>query len=487
MPNTIIARQDEKRVLEDLLSSNSSEFLAVYGRRRVGKTFLITEFFTQKKCIYMHSTGIKRGTLEQQIEQFMQGFSKTFYQGAPLQVPKRWFDAFDLLTKTIENDKSKNKIVLFLDELPWLVTPRSQLLDALDFYWNRYWVSNQKIKLIICGSSASWIIKNILKNKGGLHNRVTARMRILPFNLKDSLKFLDSKGLKLNNEQGMKLYRCIGGIPHYLRQYKKNTSIQKFIDVNFFRLEGPFFSEYNELFESLFNSFSAYMELVEIIGSAQSGILRSKIENTATQSTKGGQLTTRLEHLQEAGFIQSYCPIDNNKTGKIYRLVDEFCIFYLKWVKPVSEQIKSNVIETYWPSIINTPPYYNWCGYAFETYCFKNIIPLKIIIGASPASFASPWSYRPHSKKMTGTQIDLVIDDIDTTYLCEIKYTKEPFEIDRAYAEKLHNRISVYTKANGRGKQILFVLISAKGVKENSYSRKLVDISITMDDILSTI
>lgn len=482
----IIARKKEQKRLDAAFNSPEAEFIAVYGRRRVGKTFLIKEFFTNKECLFFHTTGIKNAKAAEQLKRFSKNIGETFYNNAPVTVEKNWLDAFEQLTQAINQQSPDQKCILFLDELPWLATHKSGLIQALDYYWNRYWVSDERIKLIICGSSASWIIRKVLKDRGGLHNRVTERMRIMPFNLSETNEFLANKNITLNTKQCYELYRCIGGVPFYLSYIQRGISIENIIETLFFEQEGKLLEEFDELFDSLFTASNTYKELIEIIANKQSGILRTEIASVIKQSDPGNQLTERLNNLENAGFIQGYLPLDATKKGYLYKLTDEFCYFYLKWVKTVVKQVKTNSISNYWSSSINTPAYFNWAGYTFENYCIKNILLLKKLAGASPAAFASPWQQRPHAKITTGTQVDLLVEDGDTAYLFEFKYTKSAFVIDKSYSNVLENKVNVYKEIRGKDKQVLLILVSANGLKENDYSNKLVDKVLCLDDILGS-
>lgn len=484
MKTKIIARKKEQERLNAAFQSEKAEFIAVYGRRRVGKTFLIKEFFSNKECLLFHSTGIKKGKTTEQLKRFAKNLGEAFYNNAPVAVEKNWLDAFEQLTQAINQQNSNQKCILFFDELPWLATHKSGLLQALDYYWNRYWVSDPRIKLIICGSSASWIIRKILKDRGGLHNRVTEKMRLMPFTLSETNEFLNANNIKLDIRQTYKLYRCIGGIPFYLNYIRRGISIENLIETLFFERDGKLLEEFDELFDSLFSDSETYKELIELIASKQSGILRTQIASSIKLSHPGNQLTERLSNLENAGFIQGYLPLDANKKGYLYKLTDEFCYFYLKWVKPISKQIQTNAVSDYWRNMMDSPAYYNWAGYTFENYCIKNLFTLKKLVSANPASFASPWQRRPNSTNDTGAQIDLLIEDNETAYIFEFKHTQTPFSIDKSYARSLENKIEVYRKNRGKDKQILLILVTANGLAENSYSKALVDKAICLEELL---
>lgn len=244
----IIGRVAEQALLKEILVSKKSEFLAIYGRRRVGKTFLIKNFFENQELVFFYVSGLQDGSIASQTEEFYKQIGKTFYSGASVKSSARWKDAFEELTKAIDQISKNKKVVLFLDELPWLATPRSGLLQALDYYWNRYWSHDERLKLIICGSSASWIIEKIINNKGGLHNRVTRTMVLRPFSLFETKSFLAKMGFHYSHEQVLELYMIFGGVPHYLALMRKNYSVAQSVDELFFRKMADWFMSLNVCF-----------------------------------------------------------------------------------------------------------------------------------------------------------------------------------------------------------------------------------------------
>ncbi len=255
----IVGRKQEKKQLNRVFESKSSEFVVVYGRRRVGKTFLIRTFFTQKKCIFFHNIGIKDGKLQDQLYEFTRILEATFYgEAVRLKEPTSWTLAFELLTQPIKQQKPPQKIVLFFDELPWLSSQKSGFLQALDYYWNRFWVTMPKLKLVVCGSAASWMIENILHHKGGLHNRATCRIPLAPFTLGETKAYLKSRGFSYTDRQISDIYMIMGGIPFYLNFLNKNLSVPQNIDYLCFNKKGPLVDEFNILYASLFHHSEAH-------------------------------------------------------------------------------------------------------------------------------------------------------------------------------------------------------------------------------------
>lgn len=481
----IIGREHEKKTLNSIYISKQAELVAVYGRRRVGKTFLVKHYFQNKKCVYFHITGIKKGKLNVQLDRFNKIFTEVFYPDLSIKTPPTWMEAFDELTKAINKVPKSMKVVLFFDELPWLASRKSGVLPALEYFWNRHWVDDKRLKLILCGSSSSWMINKIIKNRGGLHNRITKRIRMMPLTLADSKTFLEHDGIKLSNKQLVKLYMAIGGIPYYLKQLEKNYSVDQNINKLFFNSDGLFFDEFDEVFFSLFDDAGSYKELVTLIAQSKDGILRHDLEKKNKLTGKGGYLSKRLNDLEASGFITSYVPFSHKKRGTYYRIYDEYCYFYLRWIDPVKSQLKRETNSHYWLSIINTPAYYNWAGYAYENICYKHISQIRKALNIPLAASGSPWSYSPtKDNKANGAQIDMLFDRPDNAItISEIKYTDKIFEIDKAYAENLSNKINVFQKITGIKKQLFLAIISASGIKKNKYSSHMVDGIVTVDDL----
>lgn len=469
----IAGRVHEQKTLNNLLQSKKAEFLALYGRRRVGKTFLIKSFFQNASCLFFHCTGIQNGTLKDQIQEFAKQIGSTFYQGVIPSLNKSWLDAFEILNKSIENVKAKN-IVLFFDEFPWMATKRSKLLQALEYYWNRYWSNDSRIRLILCGSSASWIIDNIINNKGGLYNRVTQTLRLDPFTLHETKDYLSDLGIRLGLRQMLDLYMVFGGIPHYLAHVKKGRSAHQNIDAICFQKNAPLIDEFKRLFASLFQESSAYINLVRIVGSCREGMSKNQISRTSKMS-RGGRITKRLQQLEEAGFILGFLPHTHQEKGVYYKVIDEYTLFYLYWIEDYLKSTrKQDQSSGYWVAKAQTPSWKSWAGLAFEAVCHKHVAQIKSALGLDPGSQAASWRYRPRSKRDFGTQIDLLFDRPDGAItICEIKHSERLFVIDKEYAQTILKKIEVYQSQVCSEKEIFFAIITSNGFKHNKYSDEL--------------
>ena len=478
----IVGREVEQDQFQRVLESNEAEFVSVYGRRRVGKTYLIRNFFENKKCIFFQTSGMKNGPQEAQLSEFKREIERTFYgnvRNGFLGEPKNWMDALSLLTEAINLNKERQKIILFLDELPWMATHKSGLLSALDYYWNRFWVNNPRIKLIICGSAASWIIENVLNNKGGLHNRVTLRIHLEPFTLKETKAYLKYRDMKLIESQILELYMCIGGIPYYLKMLDKGLSVIQNINKMCFQKKGTLFDEFNNLFSSLFDASEYHEEIIKAIVSKREGMERSEIERLV--QTKGGHITKYLSELEEAGFITSFLP-QGRARGLYYKIIDEYTLFYLTWIAPeAKKRLREESVSTYWETVAQSAPWKSWCGYAFEAVCYKHLTAIRKALKIPDGSAATTLRHFPKKIKKggengdEGAQIDLLFARPDgVVNICEIKYCKDPFVIDKQIAHELQRKLTIYQKVTKTNKQIFVSMITACRLKKNLYESEAI-------------
>jgi uncharacterized protein len=483
----LIGRVDEQAVLKKLLVSNQPEFLAIYGRRRIGKTFLVKQFYSQQACFFFSVTGIQNGNLFEQMQCFMLEIARKFYNNAELKEPENWFEIFDKLMNALETFTDKHqKIVLFFDEFPWMVTHRSKLLNVVEYFWNQYWSTNPRIKLIICGSSAAWIIRKIVNNKGGLHNRITCKIQLSPFNLGETKSFLVARGVKLNHKQITQLYMATGGVPYYLSPVTKGLSATQLIEELAFKKNSLLFEEFDNLFSSLFNDAEPYIELLRIIAQYRYGIGQEDMIRQSKNASRGGRIKEKLNELEDAGFIISFVPFCHKKRGIYYRLVDEYTLFYFKWIEPLKRTLQKQSLERgYWESQQNTPSWYSWSGYSFESLCYKHLSQIRKKLKMSPSAIAHTWRYVPNAQsKEQGAQIDLLFDRKDNTItLCEIKYTESAFVINKKYAAELLNKENVFIGKTKTKKQTLIVMIAAQNIKHNRYADDLITNVVTLDDL----
>lgn len=486
MASIITAREEEISILEECYKSNSPEFLAVYGRRRVGKTFLVRSFFEQKDAIFLDVTGMQDGNMFEQIRNFTDALGGAFiHPGARLEVGKNWYEAFRTLTEYIRQAPKSKKIVLFFDEFPWMATKNSKLLQFLEYYWNHEWSKDKRIKLIICGSSAGWIIKKIVNNKKGLYNRVTRTIQLEPFNLQEVKRYLLQRGIKLSNKQITEIYMIIGGIPHYLNQITKGLSATQVIEKLAFTKKSFLLDEFERLYATLFHNAKLCIDIIRLIAKNRYGIGQEELLKLIS-NTIGGSKTQILDDLANAGFIISFKPWWHSKRGIYYKIIDEYSLFYLHWIEPIKETLLTKGLRHgYWEKTQQSQSWHIWKGYAFEALCYKHLTRISEALNLSPTAVPSSWRYIPQIKsKKQGAQIDLLFDrDDDAITVCEIKFTAKPFEIDKQYANNLTNKVDIFKKITRTSKQIFMAMISANGLKATMYSEELISNVVMLDDL----
>ena len=458
----LIGREKEQKELIRLKESSQAEFVVLYGRRRVGKTFLVRSFFDDKFSFYC--TGIAQGSRKQQLENFGKMLSK--YSGKNF-LPKDWFDAFETLKIIISTSRQKRKVV-FLDEVPWMDTQKSEFKQALDLFWNGWAMMQSSLLFIICGSAASWMVKNVINDKGGLHNRLTCKLHLSPFSLKDTKSYLHTQGFRWTDEMIANCYMVLGGIPYYLHLLDKSLSLAQNIDRLFFEDSALLYDEFSNLYSSLFKKADDYIKIITQLSKKKSGYTRMELIKLLKQKTGGG-FTRRLEELEQCGFIRKYLPI-SGKTY-IYQLVDFFTLFYLQF-GGAKEAFDNNM----WLHIQTSSKYSTWLGLSFERLCFAHIPQIQRALGISGVAT------RTYAMLTSSAQIDMVIERADGIInLCEMKYTAGTYALTKEEAKKLQNRIHELSGMFPK-KSIIPVLITDCQAKKNEYYNQFIYNNITLKD-----
>jgi AAA+ ATPase superfamily predicted ATPase len=469
----LIGREEEKKLFLEALKSKAPELIAVYGRRRVGKTFLVRQVL-QKEIVF-EFIGTKEANLGQQLANFSKVLGKAVANEKLYSVPDNWPDAFDLLTHHVTPKLQTGKAIIFLDEFPWINTHKSGFLSAFDHWWNSWGTKQNNLIVIICGSAAAWMIQHIVNNKGGLHNRITRKIRLLPFTLQETEAYLKEQNVKLDRYQILQLYMVMGGIPHYLKEIRKGESSAQAIDRLCFGKDGLLQNEFKNLYHSLFDDATRHLAVIKALAKNNSGLTRNEIINAAEVSS-GGRITELLDELLESGFITTWLPYDKKSKEAIYKLADEYSHFYIRFV----EHSRSRGNGT-WLKFSNGQSWKSWSGVAFERVCLKHIAQLKKVLGISVVyTEESAWRYVP--KSGTGAQIDLLIDRRDfVIHICEMKYSESLFAIDKKYAGELENKMDVFRRHTKTKKSLFITMVTTFGIKNNEYASRLVQNSITMD------
>lgn len=465
----LVGRKPEQQILQMALESNESEMIAVIGRRRVGKTFLIQNYY--KDDLVFQITGIYNATLKEQLTNFYTELLVIQEDELTMQKPTSWLEAFAQLIRYLKQkqQKAQGKMVIFLDELPWLATRRSGFLKALGFFWNS-WAVRNNIVVVICGSAASWMIRHVIYHKGGLHNRVTQEINLAPFTLSETELFLKSRKVYLQRYQILQLYMVMGGIPHYLKKVMPGKSAIQNIEQICFSKNGLLRKEFNKLYASLFQQPEKYIAIIRALATKWKGLTRKEVLKIS-QLKDGGNVSKMLEELISSGFITKYYPFNKKKKQLLYRLTDEYSLFYLQFIE--NKLLNGHDI---WQKLSQTSRFKSWCGFAFESLCWKHVSAIKKALGIQGIyTEVSSFVHRGNAEEQ-GTQIDLLIDRNDHVInICEAKFYNAPFKISKAYAQNLRSKMGIFSTITKTRKQIMFVLVTTFGLTPNIHSIGLVD------------
>lgn len=464
----IVGRTREVEIFRTLLNSGSSELLAVYGRRRVGKTFLIRKVYEDSMVFEL--TGLHRGTLKDQLQNFHSQLTSSSKIFEKKELSKDWFSAFQLLEKLLDGKRSKKKKVIFIDEFPWIATARSKFLMAFEHFWNTYCTKRNDLVVVVCGSAASFMVNRIIKNKGGLHNRLSQVVRLLPFTLNETELFLKSKQIDLNRYDILQLYMAIGGVPHYLNQIRKGESVAQNIDRICFAEHGPLTNEFNEVFTSLFNNSKVHETIIRTLSKTKKGTTRAQLL-TMCGLGSGGVFSKALHELIESGFVETYQPFGKKTKDSLYRPSDEYSLFYLKFIEKNRGQGSGT-----WANLFPKQAYKVWSGLAFETICLKHIAQIKKELGvASIYTISSSW----HD---TEAQIDLVIDrDDGIINICEMKFYNGQFAINRPEYDNLKNKLLQFKLSTKTRKNVFLTMVTTYGIRQNANGLEIVQNDLTMN------
>lgn len=461
----MVGRSEEIDSLFSARDADESSFIAIYGRRRVGKTYLVRKAFDGEFAFY--HTGIANVGKKEQLERFAKSLQKQGLAEKPR--PKNWFDAFDLLADGLEKLPSGKKVV-FIDELPWMDTPKSNFVSALENFWNAWASARSDILLIVCGSASSWILGKIVNNHGGLHNRLTDRIHLKPFNLAECEALARERGLAMPRAHVLEAYMIFGGVPYYWTLLKTSLGLAQNVDRLCFGEGGALKDEFAQLYASLFRKPQNHIAVVTALSTKKVGMNREELIK-ATGVDDSGALTKLLGELEACGFIRKYRIPGRKAKGAIYQLIDNFTLFYFKFMAGDVERTSD-----FWSSSHMTQEVRIWRGLAFERVCLEHVDAIKRALGIAGVR-CRVYAYAftaDMSDDRPGGQIDLVIDrDDDVVNLCEMKCLGGEYVIDEGERRKLENRREAFLQNTRTSKAVHLTVVSANGVKRNAYSQNL--------------
>ncbi len=470
MKEDIIGRKDEIKRLEKLCKSKKSEFITIYGRRRVGKTFLVTSFFENQLTFF--ASGIIDGDKDDQMSSFYNSLKK---YGCEKPKPTSWYDAFDMLAEIVENQGNTDKKIIFLDEIPCFDTPRMDFVKALGYFWNSFVALRKDILLIVCGSATSWIVSNIIDNHGGLHNRTTGEIYLRQFTLGETEKYLKNNKFHWNRKTIAEAYMIFGGIPYYLSLLDNTETLAANIDRLYFSKNGELRREYQQLYNSLFKNPAPYIKIIEKLAKTKSGLSKTEISK-ATELTRNGDLSKMLDNLQYSDVIRCFYGKSRGKIKKrdaYYQVTDLFTLFHLTFAdKPTN--------STFWQDRATTTQTSNWYGLAFERLCLCHIPQIRKALGLNRVA-VEYYSWR--STGTPGAQIDMIIERADELiHICEIKFSNAEYTISKQDDLDMRNRIEVFKRESGTNCGLIPTWITSYGLKSNAYSEE-VQYQATLDDL----
>lgn len=476
----MIGRKKELAQINELYNNGQAEFIAVYGRRRVGKTYLVDEAL-KGKITFRHAglspieaSNKSSAPLKAQLEAFYysllsQGMKKSH-------CPKDWMEAFFMLEMYLQSVDTGNRMVVFLDELPWMDTAKSGFITAFEGFWNSWGCHRHNLMVIVCGSANSWIMDKLINNHGGLYGRITHEIKLEPFTLSECEKCLIERGVQFSKYDVIQTYMIFGGIPYYLNYIDRSLSLAQNVDKLFFERSAVLRIEYDRLFASVFKNPEMMKTIVSTLASKGTGFTRSEICER-TKISNGGALSEALNALIVSDFIIYYVPFGGGKREGKYKLTDSFCLFYLRFVKD-----SNSLSEDFWLTNINSQSIVSWRGFAFENVCFNHINEIKKALGISGV-ITNQSAFTKRDEVDAGTQVDLIIERNDNIVnVCELKFYGSEFVVDKKYDRVIRERNAIIQEYIPKKSAIHNTLITTYGLKKNEYYWDFTNV-LTIEDL----
>lgn len=469
-----IGRKEEQQMLLSLLEQEESQFVVVYGRRRVGKTYLVRETF-HYQFAFQH-TGVSNGSYRKQLSAFRDSLKSCGLEKC--NIPNNWSEAFNMLEQLLEQAKPGKKVI-FIDELPWMDTPKSDIISAIEHFWNSWATSRvqKDIVLIVCGSATSWITRNLLKNKGGLRGRLTGKLLINPFNLHECEEYCKAKQLVLSRKDITEMYMILGGIPYYWSFLDRGKSVPQLVDSLFFQENAQLKDEFEALYSTLFKRPEKYIDVIKVLCGKKSGLTRTEILNE-THLKNGGSFSEILENLEQCGFIRHYQSFNKEERDILYQLIDNYTLFYFNCI---NKNAFSD--EQYWQHSYLSVEHSTWAGLSFERVCLQHIDQIKKALGIY-GILTNVCSWKTVKNEWhEGAQIDLLIVRGDNVMnICEMKFSKSLYAINKDDAENWERKMRVIRQVVGSNYTYHLTLVTTEGIEQNTY-RNLPQSVLTLDDL----
>ncbi len=474
--DSIIGRKEELSRLKQCYEARQAQLVIVYGRRRVGKTYLVQEAFKDKFALRL--TGAYNQPRKTQIANATMEIRRVY--DAYFRAPHDWPEFFSLLRDFIESRSKDERQVVFIDEIPWMDTPKSGFLPAFEYFWNSWGAQQSNLLLIVCGSATTWMTETFTDNPGGLFNRHSLRIYLRPFSLSETEEYLHSRQIFWGRYDVAECYMALGGIPYYLSLLNGSLSYSLNIDNLFFRRNGMLWDEFRHLYRTLFRNSDKYLAVVETLSKKRMGMTRKEICQ-AIKMPNNGDLSTILQNLIDSDFVNSYFYFGLRSKDMLFQLSDNYTLFYYRFVKDHYGRD-----EHFWSHTLDNPARRAWAGIAFEMLCKQHISQIKQKIGISGVlSENSVWFSKATTESERGAQIDLVIDRRDRVInLCEAKFSINEYTIDKDYEIELRNKIDTFRKETSTKKALHLTMITTYGVKRNTHSG-IVQSEVVLDDLFA--
>lgn len=476
IPRIMIGRSEQIQMMQHALQLEKSSFIAITGRRRVGKTFIVREIYKEHFCFSV--TGIQNATLIIQIGNFLQKLQEYQGGGVSLKGIKTWQDVFFQFKAYLKSLPTDRKQVIFIDELPWMANSKSGFITFLAHLWNDYLSQEKHFILVVCGSATSWITNKIINDKGGFHNRVTIPIHLKPFTLSETKQFFQSKNIEFTDNGIAEIYMTLGGLPYYLEQIEKGESPAKAIERICFAPNGILKNEYNNLYKALFENWEKHEAIVQELAQTNKGLSRKELI-ARTKISAGGNFNRVMNDLLLTDFVVEYQPFGSKKRDSIIKLTDEFSVFYHRFMKE-NEKKDASI----WSMLYPSQSYKIWRGMAFESLCLKHVSEIKSALGIKNV-YTETSGYFKSKTATDGFQIDLIIDRKDAAInLCECKFYESSFEITKEYAANLKRRKEAFRTETKTKKMLFNTLITNEELTQNAYSKEVVDAIVQLSDLM---
>jgi len=471
----LVGREREQDQLKQALVENSSQLIAVYGRRRVGKTYLIEN--TLSKEIIFDATGIKEASIRTQLNNFTAQIIKRAKKFSKSSTPQNWLEAFLLLQEYIESKGTKKKVI-YIDEFPWFCGQRSEFLPVFEHFWNNFCAKRKDLVVIVCGSAASFMVNKVIYNKEGLHGRISTIIRLMPFNLHETKAYLRYKKINWDHYDIVQCYMILGGIPHYLNQLDDRYTLPQNIDKLCFEKGGQLVNEFDQVLISLFTNSTLHKSIIIELAKKRKGLSRKALNlNLGKGNNKA--FTIAIRELEESGFILEFPSFDQKSTKNLFRLNDEFCFFYLKYIQPNKGQGKGT-----WLHLYSSRSFESWSGFAFEMLGMKHTPQIKKALGISKVRTTThSWTSKEAQKNAnkSGAQIDMLLQRQDRRIdIIEMKFYNRPYTITKSYRDRMINKKNIFEEEVNPDAALALLMLTTKGLKKNVHSNILTD-QLTVD------